>query len=188
MNEFCKLVKKYSCKIIIGLCILIILLSLYNSGFLTETFQISPNDTTPTIVLFHADWCGHCKKLMPEWIKFEKAYHGKKGVNVLKIESDEDKSIMKLHGINGYPTIKYCPRGIYNKDGSIDYSGPRNYMGLAEFHEQYANTEEHFTEDLKHNGSNNHTSKHSDNDTSEHEDKKETNVPSGYSVDELFTL
>ena len=179
MNEFCKFIKKYSCKIIIALCALIIVLSLFNSGVLSESFQISPNDTTPTIVLFHADWCGHCKKLMPEWTKFEKAYHGKKGVNVVKIESDDDKSIMKLHGVSGYPTIKYCPRGIYNKDGTVDYNGPRNYMGLAEFHEQYSNAEEHFT--------GNH--KYGDAESSDDSDT-EDNYKSieGYSVDELFTL
>lgn len=174
MNDFCKFIKNYSCKIIITLCALIIVLSLFNSGVLSESFQISSNDTTPVVVLFHADWCGHCKKLMPEWTKFEKAYHGKKGVNVIKIESDEDKSIMKLHGISGYPSIKYCPRGVYNKDGTVDYNGPRNYMGLAEFHDQYSNTEEHFTETLE--------------DEKADTESDETKYVEGYSVDELFTL
>lgn len=174
MNDLCKFIKKYSCNIIIGLCAFIIIISLYNSGSLSESFQVTSNDTTPTIVLFHADWCGHCKKLMPDWIKFEKAYHGKKGVNVVKIESDEDKSIMKLHGVNGYPTIKYCPRGVYNNDGTVDYGGPRNYMGLAEFHEQYANAEEHFTE-------------HLENDNDDNDDDDDDNVE-GFEIDELFTL
>ena len=145
------------------------MLSLYNSGIVSESFQISQNDTTPSIVLFHADWCGHCKKLMPDWIKFEKDYHGKKGINVIKIESEEDKSLIKLHGVNGYPTIKYCPNGVYNTTGAVDYSGARNLPGLAEFHEQYAN-EEHFTEFLD-------------------EDETDEDVGEYYSeIDELFSI
>ena len=132
MNELCKFIKKHSCKIIIFLCIIIIVMSVFNNG--QEHFQISQNNTMPVVVMFHANWCGHCKKLMPEWIKFEKAYHGKKGINVVKIESDEDKSLVKLHGVNGFPTIKYCPRGVYNTDGTVDFNGPRNLSGLADFY------------------------------------------------------
>jgi len=138
MNEFCKFIKKYSCKIIISLCILIILLSLYNSGVLSESFQISPNDTTPTIVLFHADWCGHCKKLMPDWLKFEKDYHNQNGISVINLESDEHKELTKKHNITGFPTIKYCPNGIHDTSGTVPYEGSRNLPGLVEFHGQFS--------------------------------------------------
>tara|TARA_B100001248_G_C27345758_1_gene438647 strand:+ start:507 stop:1022 length:516 start_codon:yes stop_codon:yes gene_type:complete len=171
MNGFCKFIKKYSCKIIIALCACIILMSLYNSGILSESFQINENDTTPSIVLFHADWCGHCKKLIPDWIKFEKDYHGKKGINVIKIESEEDKSLMKLHEINGYPTIKYCPNGVYNTTGTVDYSGSRNLPGLVEFYEQHA-SEEHFTGQLD------------ENETDENETVQEYSSE----IDELFSI
>jgi thiol-disulfide isomerase/thioredoxin len=143
MTDLCKFIKNYSCKIIIFLCACIILMSLYNSGILSESFEINKNDTSPSIVLFHADWCGHCKTLMPDWLNFEKDYHGKSGLNVFKVESEEDKSLMKLHGVNGYPTIKYCPNGVHDTTGVVDYSGARNLAGLSEFHDEYA-TVEHF--------------------------------------------
>ena len=182
MNDICKFIKKYSCRIIIFLCIIIILMSVFNKG--QEHFQISENDTTPVVVMFHANWCGHCKKLMPEWMKFEKAYHGKKGINVVKIESDEDKSLVKLHGVNGYPTIKYCPRGVYNTDGTVDFNGSRNLPGLADFYNKYAKNEEHFT------------SVHEDDEDDEDDEDGEygeDNEDGEYGedapgVDELFTL
>jgi len=179
MNDICKFIKKYSCRIIIFLCIIIILMSVFNKG--QEHFQISENDTTPVVVMFHANWCGHCKELMPEWMKFEKAYHGKKGINVVKIESDEDKSLVKLHGVNGYPTIKYCPRGVYNTDGTVDFNGSRNLPGLADFYNKYAKNEEHFT------------SVHEDDEDDEDGEYGEDNEDGEYGedapgVDELFTL
>jgi thiol-disulfide isomerase/thioredoxin len=174
MNDLCKLIKKYSCTIIIALCACIIMMSLYNSGIISESFQISENDTTPTIVLFHANWCGHCKKLIPEWINFEKIYHSTKGINVIKIESEENKSLMKLHDVNGYPTIKYCPNGVYNTSGTVDYNGPRNLAGLVEFHEQYSNVE-HFTENL-------------DEESSDEDETGEKNEVQGHVLDNLFTL
>ena len=99
MNNLCKLIKKYSCTIIIALCTCIILMSLYNSGIVSESFQISQNDTTHVIALFHANWCGHCKKLMPEWIKFtiDQAKETLRKHNLL-----DEQTIIELHDIENY--------------------------------------------------------------------------------------
>ena len=84
------------------------------------------------LVLFYADWCGHCKKMMPEWQKFQKEFNGKEGINIINVES-EDKSIMKKHGIDGFPTIKYCPSGLNNPNDTQLYEGDRTFDGLVAF-------------------------------------------------------
>ena len=104
-----KILEKNICNIMIVLLIIIILISLHNAGYFSEGFQEHEMNNQPALVLFHANWCGHCKKMMPEWLKFENEFHGHKGINVINVES-ENKSIMKKHDINGFPTVKYCPR------------------------------------------------------------------------------
>ena len=41
----------------------------------------------PMVVMFHATWCGFCKKAMPEYLKAEKAFEGK--VNFYLVDIDE---------------------------------------------------------------------------------------------------
>ncbi len=33
----------------------------------------SDNDSRVKIIFFHAKWCGHCKKMKPEWDEFKRA-------------------------------------------------------------------------------------------------------------------
>ena len=167
MNNFCKFIKKHSCKIIGVLLVFIIIVSLSDNQF--ERFELG-NDSSPAIVFFYANWCGHCNKMKDEWNKFENEYNGKNGIKVIKIENEEDKSLMKLHGVNGFPTIKYCPNGVYNKDGTVDFDSPRTYASLVNFHERFSNTHEGFQS----------------NDSDESE--SDNILGSSQSADKLFTL
>lgn len=128
-----KFLEKNICTIMIVILSIIILTSLHNAGYFSEGFQENYEmNNQPSLVLFHANWCGHCKKMMPEWLKFEKEFHGHKGINVINVES-EDKSVMKKHEINGFPTIKYCPSGLNNSNDTQTYEGERTYDGLVGF-------------------------------------------------------
>jgi protein disulfide isomerase len=69
---------------------------------------------------FYAPWCGHCKKLAPEW---EKAATELKGKALLaKMDATVEKSVPSKYDIKGYPTIKVF------RDGKIsgDYDGGRS--------------------------------------------------------------
>lgn len=84
------------------------------------------------LVLFHAPWCGHCKKIMPQWDEATKAIKDKPGVSMMKVECgspQENKShasIMEKYGIQGYPTIKVFENGIE----SGEFEGKRSKEGL----------------------------------------------------------
>lgn len=97
-------------------------------GFGLETFGNSNNGT---LALFHADWCGHCKRLMPEFNRFESSYQGP--INVKKINEGENKELAQQHGIQGYPTIRYYPNGMNDNKNFRDYEGPRTAQGLNSF-------------------------------------------------------
>jgi thiol-disulfide isomerase/thioredoxin len=66
------------------------------------------------LMLFHADWCPHCKTAKPEWDKMKDEYDGKmvNGYVVVFIdhncseESAETTELSNKYNIEGYPTIK----------------------------------------------------------------------------------
>uniref|UniRef100_A0A6C0I7K1 Thioredoxin domain-containing protein n=1 Tax=viral metagenome TaxID=1070528 RepID=A0A6C0I7K1_9ZZZZ len=76
---------------------------------------------TATMMIFHVDWCPHCKTAMPEWEKVRSKHEGKT-INGYKIhfadynctkESPETDELLDKYKIEGYPTIKLV------KDGQI---------------------------------------------------------------------
>ena len=100
--------------------LVIILFALYyvydkflKEGF-TEGDEITAEDVDGNVksgtklVLFYADWCGHCKKIKPEWEETAKKVN-KDEVKMIKVNCGEgtkkDEEIMKKYSIDGYPTI-----------------------------------------------------------------------------------
>ena len=99
-------------------------------GFENEN-KLEAKPKTVIIVLFHATWCGYCKRFMPEWNKFKENVNGKmfggKQVNVREVESEEP--IIKNYKIEGYPTVK----AIDENGNETDFNGERNEEALNEF-------------------------------------------------------
>ena len=76
------------------------------------------------VILFSADWCGHCKKFKPEWEKLKKKLSNKYTFINYK---DTDKETTEWK-INGFPTIY-----IANKDHASQYYGERQVDAITEF-------------------------------------------------------
>jgi protein disulfide-isomerase-like protein len=72
----------------------------------------------PAMIFFYAPWCGHCKNAKPE---FEKLMQMAKGKTFM-IDCDAHKEIAQKYGIQGFPTIRYYPKGPKN-------GNPREYQG-----------------------------------------------------------
>ena len=86
------------------------------------------NTNIKKFVLFHWNKCGHCKKMMPEWEKFETMYKGKIGVG--RVEKDEAPQFIEQLGVKGFPTIML----LDEKDKKIeDYSGERKAEAFMNF-------------------------------------------------------
>lgn len=76
------------------------------------------------IILFSADWCGHCKRFKPVWEKLKKELSNKyEFVNY----KDNSKEVAEW-GIKGFPTIY-----VANKDTAAQYYGERTPEAIKEF-------------------------------------------------------
>ncbi|CAM9271262.1 unnamed protein product [Scytosiphon promiscuus] len=83
------------------------------------------------VVEFYAPWCGHCKKLFPEYTKASIELKGiDESIKLGKIDMDDasNKAVGGKFGVRGYPTLK-----IFRKGVASDYSGPRDATGIVEF-------------------------------------------------------
>ena len=75
--------------------------------FSASSNSFSPDDTkveniTPdTILIFHATWCGHCKKSMNEFKKATSQGRGK----IMLIDSDEYPELVKKYGVRNVSDI-----------------------------------------------------------------------------------
>ncbi|XP_021735259.1 protein disulfide isomerase-like 2-3 [Chenopodium quinoa] len=80
------------------------------------------------VVEFFAPWCGHCKKLAPEWKKAASNLKGK--VKLGHVNCDEDKSLMSRFKVQGFPTILVFGA---DKDSPFPYEGARTASGIESF-------------------------------------------------------
>jgi protein disulfide isomerase family A protein 3 len=101
-------------------------LDLVDSDFDSKLAEI---DTA--LVMFYAPWCGHCKRLKPE---FEKAggdlLANDPPVSLVKVDCTEGgKDTCGKFEVKGYPTLKIFRNG----ELSADYNGPREAAGIIKF-------------------------------------------------------
>ena len=93
-----------------------------------ETYD---NQSGPEFVMFKADWCGHCKRTMPEFEKLES--ENIQGCKITKIDSDENPEIIKSSKVQGFPTLRFYPNGLNNLSNYHEYNGERNVEGFKTF-------------------------------------------------------
>jgi protein disulfide-isomerase A1 len=109
--------------IILSLCLLAIAAAfVISKAYNVELFE-NFQDKGKSVILYYAPWCGHCKALMPEWHKFEEA--GVKGVEIKKINAEENKAAASAANVSGFPTIIK-----YNNGKKEIYKGERTAESL----------------------------------------------------------
>lgn len=93
-------------------------------------------DGDAEIIMFHADWCPHCKTAKPEWDKVMNKYDGKRinGYNVVFTdvncteETPDVQEMMETYKVEGFPTIK-----LVKGDQVIDFEAKPTESTLTQF-------------------------------------------------------
>ena len=103
----------------------------------------SGNSKKARVTMVRADWCGFCKKAMPEWEKLKGEIHDKvvNGYHMvlrdLEQKRDEGEIKKDYSDVNGFPTYVVEVQG---PDGKFKKSGTFNSIEKNDMHEKIKNT------------------------------------------------
>ncbi len=83
-------------------------------------------DNKITIMLFKADWCGHCKNFKPTWDKVSEIYNKK--YNFIVYDADKQREKFEEYKVEAFPTIL-----VKNGAQTIPYDGDRSFDDINNF-------------------------------------------------------
>jgi protein disulfide-isomerase-like protein len=89
------------------------------------------SSTKPTMVLFYAPWCGHCKTIKPEYEQLREKYMKNPNKKVAMINCDDHKDFASKAGIQGFPTLRYYKNP--KDDKYVEYNGERTGSAIENF-------------------------------------------------------
>lgn len=94
-----------------------------------DNFEEVVNDADIILVEFYAPWCGHCKKLTPEYAKAAAVLKDHDPpIPLAKVDSTVERGLAEQFGIKGFPTLK-----VFKKGTATDYEGGRTESTIVSY-------------------------------------------------------
>merc|ERR1712232_491173 len=96
---------------------------------LTPANHGSMTDGKTVFIKFFAPWCGHCKRMAPDWEKLADEWASNEVGLVAEVDCTTDgKPLCDANGVRGFPTLKYGDPNALD-----DYQGGRTYDAFNSF-------------------------------------------------------
>ena len=96
------------------------------SGVIITAEKKLPDNTKVTLILFKADWCGHCKNFKPTWDKLSEMYNKK--FNFVIYDADKQREKFEEFKVDAFPTVL-----VKNGNNVMSYDGDRSFDDLNNF-------------------------------------------------------
>jgi len=80
------------------------------------------------LVKFFAPWCGHCKRMAPEFVKAAEELAGNEEVVLADIDATIEEDLAQTYDVSGYPTLLWFSGGE-----PTEYDGGRDAEGIKQW-------------------------------------------------------
>lgn len=107
-------------------------------GFETNAanFNSTLGNSGKKLVLFYADWCGHCTNFKPTWEEVSSSVNTSNETKLISInvgdKTSESEQLMQEYNVSGFPTIVLIDQT--NQQKSMEqYEGARDKSSLETY-------------------------------------------------------
>ncbi|GIY99471.1 protein disulfide-isomerase A4 [Caerostris extrusa] len=111
-----------------------------------ENFHDTVKEADIILVEFYAPWCGHCKRLAPEYERAAKILNDlPTPIPLAKVNGIDEKELAEEFGTSGWPTLF-----VFRKGHKYAYEGPRDEPGIVSYMKDQAKPPSQVSDSYKH--------------------------------------